>query len=67
MLKSLVLGTILGGLVAFLWSSISWEVLTWHEKPILSFQNDEEVSAMIRSHTTESGMHIVPGVPSMEA
>jgi hypothetical protein len=66
MLKSLVLGTILGGLVAFLWSSISWEVLTWHEKPILSFQNDEEVSKMIRSHTTESGMYIVPGAPSME-
>ena len=61
MLKSLVRGTILGGLVAFVWSSISWEVLPWHEKPILSFQNDEEVSAMIRTHTMKSGVYILPG------
>jgi hypothetical protein len=66
MLKSLVLGTILGGLVAFVWSSISWEVLPWHEKPILSFQNDEEVSAVIRSHTVKSGVYILPGGPPME-
>lgn len=67
MLKSLVLGTILGGLVAFVWSSISWEVLPWHEKPILSFQNDEEVSAVIRSHTVKSGVYILPGGPTMES
>jgi hypothetical protein len=66
MLKSLVLGTILGGLVAFVWSSISWEVLPWHEKSILSFQNDEEVSAVIRSHTVKSGVYILPGGPPME-
>jgi hypothetical protein len=65
MLKSLILGTILGGLVAFVWSSISWEVLPWHEKPMLSFQNDEEVSAMIRTHTVKSGVYILPG-SSME-
>ncbi|PYU69694.1 MAG: hypothetical protein DMG49_12650 [Acidobacteria bacterium] len=65
MLKSLVLGTILGGLIAFVWSSVSWEVLPWHEKPILSFQNDEEVSAVIRSHTVKSGVYILPGGPSM--
>jgi hypothetical protein len=62
MLKSLVLGTILGGLVAFVWSTVSWEVLPWHEKSILSFQNDEEVSAVIRSHTTQSGVYVLPGL-----
>ncbi len=66
MLKSLVLGTILGGLVAFVWSSISWEVLSWHEKPILSFQSDEEVSAVIRTHTVKSGVYLLPGGPSMD-
>jgi hypothetical protein len=66
MLKSLVLGTILGGLMAFIWSSISWEVLPWHEQGFHSFQNDEEVSAVIASHSTESGNYILPGRPSME-
>ncbi len=40
MLKSLVLGAILGGLTAFIWSFISWSVLPWHEKQLRSFQND---------------------------
>jgi hypothetical protein len=31
-MKSLALGTLLGGLAAFAWSSISWEVIGWHEK-----------------------------------
>jgi hypothetical protein len=66
MLKSLVLGTILGGVVAFIWSSISWEVLPWHEQGFHSFQNDEEVSAVIASHITESGNYILPGRPPME-
>ncbi len=43
MTKSLLLGAILGGLTAFIWSSISWEVLGWHEKPMLAFQNEDEV------------------------
>jgi len=66
MLKSLVLGTILGGVVAFIWSSISWEVLPWHEQGFHIFQNDEDVSAVIASHITESGNYILPGRPPME-
>jgi hypothetical protein len=60
MLKSLVLGTILGGLVAFVWSSISWEVLGWHEKPFHRFQNEDEVSAIIASHATGPGVYLLP-------
>jgi len=66
MLRSLVLGTILGGLTAFIWSSISWALLTWHEKPLHTFQNEDEVSAVIASHITESGNYILPGGPSQE-
>ncbi|GAC1626031.1 MAG: hypothetical protein NVS9B13_21960 [Candidatus Acidiferrum sp.] len=61
MLKSLLLGTIVGGLVAFLWSWVSWGVLPWHEKALLKFQNEAEVTAMITSHTIDSGMYLLPG------
>ena len=61
MLKSLVLGAILGGLVAFLWSSLSWEVLGWHERTMLNFKNDDEVSAVIASHSVEDGTYLLPG------
>ena len=61
MIKSVILGTILGGLVAFLWSFISWEVLPFHQKAVHTFQNEDEVLAMIASHTTESGNYLLPG------
>jgi hypothetical protein len=66
MMKSLLLGTILGGIAAFVWSTISWTVLPWHEKPILHFQNEEEVSAVIASHAAQSGIYILPAGPSQE-
>jgi hypothetical protein len=64
MIRSLVLGTILGGLTAFIWSSISWEIIGWHEKPLLTFQNEDEVSAAIASHITQSGTYLLPAGPS---
>jgi hypothetical protein len=66
MIRSLILGTLLGGLVAFLWSSVSWEVFGWHEKTLLAFQNEDEVSAVIASHITQSGTYLLPAGPSQE-
>jgi len=66
MTKSLLLGTILGGLTAFIWSSISWAVLSWHEKPMLAFQNEDDVAAVIASHSTQSGIYVLPGAPATE-
>ena len=63
MTKSLILGTILGGLAAFLWSSISWELLGWHEKTMVGFQNEDEVSAVIASHATQDGTYLLPIMP----
>lgn len=65
-MKALVLGTILGGLVAFVWSSVSWEVIGWHEKTMVSFQNEDEVSAVIASHAPADGTYLLPGAPATE-
>jgi hypothetical protein len=64
MTRSLVIGTILGGLVAFVWSSLSWELLGWHEKTMLNFQNDNEVSAVVLTDTVRDGTYLLPGEPS---
>ncbi|HXN52430.1 MAG TPA: hypothetical protein VN943_10870 [Candidatus Acidoferrum sp.] len=66
MLKSLVLGAVLGGITAFLWSFISWSVLPWHQKQLRSFQNEDEVSAVIASHAAESGNYLLPTAPPQE-
>ena len=60
-MRALLLGTILGGLVAFVWSSVSWELIGWHEKTMLSFLHDDEVSAVISSHAPQDGTYILPG------
>ena len=66
MLKSRLLGAILGGLTAFLWSFISWSVLPWHEKQLHSFQNEDEVTAVISSHALQSGNYLLPTGPPQE-
>jgi hypothetical protein len=66
MLKSLLLGAVLGGITAFLWSFISWELLPWHEKQLHSFQNEDEVLAIIASHTPQSGNYLLPTGPPEE-
>jgi hypothetical protein len=66
MLKSLVLGAVLGGITAFLWSFISWDLLPWHEKQLHSFQNEDEVSAIIASHAPQSGNYLLPTGPPQE-
>jgi hypothetical protein len=65
-MKSLILGTILGGLVAFLWSFVSWEVLPWHEKALLTFHDEDDVATVVAAHTTQSGTYLLPGGPSQE-
>ena len=66
MKKALILGTILGGLAAFVWSSISWEIVGWHEKTMVSFQNEDEVSAVIASHAPKDGTYLLPFGASTE-
>jgi hypothetical protein len=66
-IKSLVLGTLLGGLTALVWSNISWEMIGWHEKTLLKFQKDEEVAAAISAHTVEDGTYLMPYGTSKEA
>jgi hypothetical protein len=66
-MKSLVLGTLLGGLTALVWSNVSWELIGWHEKTLRTFQQDEEVAAVISSHTVEDGTYLMPYGTSKEA
>jgi hypothetical protein len=63
MTRALTLGTLVGGLVALVWSTISWGMLGWHEKTMLGFQNDSEVSAVIASHAPQDGTYLLPYMP----
>jgi len=64
MKKSLLLGTLLGGIIAFFWSWVSWDVLPWHESNLLAFQNEDMVAHAITANTTQSGIYLFPGGPA---
>ncbi len=63
MTKTLVLGAILGGLVAFLWSNVSWEILPWHERTLLTFQDEDAVGRVVTEHAASSGVYLFPAGP----
>lgn len=64
MFKSFV-GIVLGGIVAFAWSSISWVALPFHAKTLNQFSNEAAVVDAMKAGAAESGIYIIPGDMTM--
>jgi F0F1-type ATP synthase assembly protein I len=60
MKASLILGGIVGGLVAFMWSSLSWIVLPMHQAAFLKFKDEPAVTAAIAQNAPASGVYLLP-------
>ncbi|MBL7993811.1 hypothetical protein JNM05_00425 [bacterium] len=60
MSKSLIKGSLLGGLVLFVWSSLSWTVIPWHEATLSKFTSDEAISKAILDAAPEKGIYYLP-------
>ncbi|HXU46808.1 MAG TPA: hypothetical protein VN783_14870 [Thermoanaerobaculia bacterium] len=59
--KALLLGTLLGGLIGMVWSSLSWTVLPWHEGAMREFTDAAAVAQVIKANAPEKGMYFLPG------
>lgn len=59
MLKVIV-GGIVGGLIATAWGFISWGVFSWHDLGINKFCDQEHVAHVIKENTTVDGVYIAP-------
>jgi len=59
-MKTLVKGAIIGGLVAFIWTNISWMVLPWHGMTLSTLQNEVPIAESLKSNVAESGLYILP-------
>jgi hypothetical protein len=60
MLKQLILGSLLGGIILFLWSFIAWEFIPWPGQPLKAFNNEAAVEQAIVSNAAGSGNYIMP-------
>jgi len=59
MVKKLVLGAVLGGLVVFLWGFLSWVVLPWHQTTLLSFRDEVAVAKVVQANAPNAGMYLL--------
>ena len=60
MAKRLLLGTVLGGLVVYVWGAISWMVLPWHTATFQAFSNEEVVVTLLQLTATKPGVYLLP-------
>ena len=67
--KGLALGTLLGGIIVFVWMMVSWMVLPWHCTAMNQFKDEAAVAAVVMENTEEDGVYVLPsmcGPGSME-
>ena len=67
MAKLLALGSLLGGIVLFVWSAIAWIVIPWPGEPLRSFTNEDAVVQAVTANAPRSGNYLLPNEPKRTA
>jgi hypothetical protein len=60
MQKQIAIGAIVGGVILFVWSAISWMALPWHMMTMTPFKDDHAVAQAIVANTDRSGVYFLP-------
>ena len=58
----LIKAGVLGGLVLFAWSSISWMALPWHQKTFKSFKIEPAIMVAMKAGSQGSGVYMMPSM-----
>src|SRR5947207_6568903 len=61
--KQLVLGSVLGAIILFVWSAIAWMLIPWPGEPLRTFTNEDAVAQAIKANTPRSGNYLLPNEP----
>lgn len=60
--RTLIKGSLLGGIILFIWMMISWMVLPWHCAVMQTFNNEESVAQAILDNTERDGIYVLPNL-----
>jgi hypothetical protein len=60
MIKPLVLGSVLGAVVLFLWSTLAWTLIPWPGQPLRSFTNEDAMQQAVIANAPKSGNYLLP-------
>ena len=58
-----ILGAIIGGILVFAWSMVSWMVLPYHTQSIHQFKDEAALTKLIKEQADQSGVYVLPFVP----
>jgi hypothetical protein len=62
-MKNVLVAGILGGVVVFIWSFISWAIIPWHAAVMNSIPSGEQVAEILKNDGLEAGFYHHPGFP----
>ena len=60
-MKKILLGAIVGGLLLFIWQTVSWMALDLHSKAHSYTDKEAAILTALSSELTEDGTYLVPG------
>ena len=61
-MKKLVIGALVGGLLVFLWQTLSWTVLNLHAKEYQKAPGQDTIMSFLANHFNETGQYYLPSV-----
>ena len=67
MAKPLIKGALLGGILLFIWGSLSWTVLPWHKATMNRFSDEAAATAALQANAPRSGIYVYPPPDTPEA
>lgn len=57
---------LLGGIILFIWSAISWMYVPWHSATLNQFKDEKAVSEVIIANAPQSGIYLLPSTQMAE-
>ena len=61
-MKKLVIGALVGGILVFIWQTLSWTVLNLHAKEYQKTTAEQPIISFLEGHFKEDGQYRVPSV-----
>ena len=63
-MKKILIGALVGGIILFIWQSLSFTVLNLHAKAFQYTPKQEAILTSLNSLVTEEGQYLIPNLPA---
>ena len=59
-MRNIILGTVVGAVILFVWGMVSWQVLGWHQAVAKQFVDEVAVGRVLKENAREPGIYYLP-------